>query len=709
MKVPKAIFKLAEALDDAGIDYRIVGGQAAVFYGLRDEAEDWDIAVEEVTEDLKEIMRRLGFVEIPDTESLSWEGPTLVDFLIADGEKYPTIEELGIQPNKGLQFVVRSMMGYINWKKGKSAYQHLKRYKEMIDEEGVPEAVKEKTDLSRFEQYANHLKRVRNLFSRINLRTILATKGIPPGIKFHIEDLPHFTLSDNWAEVKAGVVDFIVSPGAMLYWIEQAEGHDVNVLKADIDAQNVLVVTPEVQQRLKFREPLQTFKWRGSLRKHGYDALLWPKRQVLQVLDTNVLKNIEFFDMSDFVQHVDNKYKRSSEDETRKHTKDSAMTNKEVNAERVNPIPGGIGDSLQKNDVDPDEIEDGIEVEQEHVKNSPLGEDAEDELAMDISFDHLAEIPNYYAWLAWMEEMAKRYKNPPELKVAAKLLKIAQRLEGEGLPLQACLLDRLLCEAKFIEAQVQPVSEQDADRTDYSQMAQEYRKRRIANEVFTKLTGIPVDTLSYYRKIATIIKDFKKIIDHAETLDHDSQKYIELIRYVTDQFNTKYDPYNTDHAPTKIKYIAEALRIYEIIEHNLDKAATPELGTNTIIEKFVEKMKEAKVLQDFNKLKKVISAASAKRKIEAQIGKSLSEMTDEELIEEEKRASEKEKKYREEYGIGDQMEGPWDHYPSAVSPIHEEMEKRGLKKRPDWKTRAPDLFPERDPEDPNDFDYMIHE
>ena len=147
MKVPKEIVQLVSILRKNGIDYRIVGGQAAVLYGLRDDSEDWDIAIEAVTPELKEIMKTIGFTEIPDSEGKSWEGQCLVDFIIGDGEIYPTLDQLGLKITHDIKFVSRSMMGYINWKDGESAFQKLEQYKQDLKNAKLPKAITENYDV----------------------------------------------------------------------------------------------------------------------------------------------------------------------------------------------------------------------------------------------------------------------------------------------------------------------------------------------------------------------------------------------------------------------------------------------------------------------------------------------------------------------------------------------------------------------------------
>ena len=55
--------------------------------------------------------------------------------------------------------------------------------------------------------------------------------------------------------------------------------------------------------------------------------------------------------------------------------------------------------------VDPEQLKRGIEVEHEHTQD--------DAVAEKIARDHLAEIPNYYTWLDWMESLAKKESEPP--------------------------------------------------------------------------------------------------------------------------------------------------------------------------------------------------------------------------------------------------------------------------------------------------------
>lgn len=57
----------------------------------------------------------------------------------------------------------------------------------------------------------------------------------------------------------------------------------------------------------------------------------------------------------------------------------------------TNILIGGMGDTTDEEDVDPDELEMGIEVEKEHTRNKKI--------AKEIALDHLTEDPEYYTKL----------------------------------------------------------------------------------------------------------------------------------------------------------------------------------------------------------------------------------------------------------------------------------------------------------------------
>jgi len=69
-------------------------------------------------------------------------------------------------------------------------------------------------------------------------------------------------------------------------------------------------------------------------------------------------------------------------------------------------IPGGLGDCVPDNRFEQEQLEKGIEIEQEHTNDK--------DLAKEISKDHLTEQPNYYindkgeSRLDIMEEEAKK-------------------------------------------------------------------------------------------------------------------------------------------------------------------------------------------------------------------------------------------------------------------------------------------------------------
>lgn len=61
---------------------------------------------------------------------------------------------------------------------------------------------------------------------------------------------------------------------------------------------------------------------------------------------------------------------------------------------------------INKNNVDPDELKKGIEIEQEHVMGN-FSKEIKDKLSLKIALDHLSEIPDYYTRLIKMESEAK--------------------------------------------------------------------------------------------------------------------------------------------------------------------------------------------------------------------------------------------------------------------------------------------------------------
>jgi hypothetical protein len=90
-----------------------------------------------------------------------------------------------------------------------------------------------------------------------------------------------------------------------------------------------------------------------------------------------------------------------------------------------NPIKGGIGDKLDYKDVDQNELAEGINIEQEHVKNSDDDEDKKRVKAADIAMDHLEEDEKYYTHLDEMERKAKEEKKNETKK--KKLLRVVDK------------------------------------------------------------------------------------------------------------------------------------------------------------------------------------------------------------------------------------------------------------------------------------------
>lgn len=66
-------------------------------------------------------------------------------------------------------------------------------------------------------------------------------------------------------------------------------------------------------------------------------------------------------------------------------------------------MPGGKGDKLKPEDVDPEQLRMGIEVEMEHTKDRAL--------AQEIALDHLAEDPKYYTKLKKVHQEGKACPN----------------------------------------------------------------------------------------------------------------------------------------------------------------------------------------------------------------------------------------------------------------------------------------------------------
>jgi len=72
---------------------------------------------------------------------------------------------------------------------------------------------------------------------------------------------------------------------------------------------------------------------------------------------------------------------------------------------RPNPIKGGIGDDLEYDEVNKEQLKEGIDVEQEHVRRDKTKTwEEKKKIAADIAMDHLKEDPEYYTKLKKMED-----------------------------------------------------------------------------------------------------------------------------------------------------------------------------------------------------------------------------------------------------------------------------------------------------------------
>jgi len=76
---------------------------------------------------------------------------------------------------------------------------------------------------------------------------------------------------------------------------------------------------------------------------------------------------------------------------------------------RFNKIPGGKAARSKPSDFDPKQLAMGIEVEQEHGRNSAQ--------AREIAMDHLKEFPDYYTRLKRMEKSAEKAKEESGMEI----------------------------------------------------------------------------------------------------------------------------------------------------------------------------------------------------------------------------------------------------------------------------------------------------
>ena len=70
-------------------------------------------------------------------------------------------------------------------------------------------------------------------------------------------------------------------------------------------------------------------------------------------------------------------------------------------AEYVDKIPGGLADKGPPEDVSPEQVAKGIKVEMEHTDD--------EDIAREITYDHLTEDPRYYDKLEKVEKKAYSY------------------------------------------------------------------------------------------------------------------------------------------------------------------------------------------------------------------------------------------------------------------------------------------------------------
>jgi len=87
---------------------------------------------------------------------------------------------------------------------------------------------------------------------------------------------------------------------------------------------------------------------------------------------------------------------------------------------RKNSISGGYGDNLDYDQIILKELDMGIKVEYEHTDNYWK--------SVDIAFDHLAELPDYYTRLARMEESGEEYWNKKSIKAKNMLIKMKNKV-----------------------------------------------------------------------------------------------------------------------------------------------------------------------------------------------------------------------------------------------------------------------------------------
>jgi len=107
---------------------------------------------------------------------------------------------------------------------------------------------------------------------------------------------------------------------------------------------------------------------------------------------------------------------------------------------KVDKLPGGIGDKMTPGSVDPKELEKGQKIEMEHTKDP--------EVAKEIALDHLTEFKDYYKRLEKMEDDAEKDKE----KAEAEKDKKKKKNKGADLPLKRDINWKLMLEGGNVES-----------------------------------------------------------------------------------------------------------------------------------------------------------------------------------------------------------------------------------------------------------------
>jgi hypothetical protein len=141
---------------------------------------------------------------------------------------------------------------------------------------------------------------------------------------------------------------------------------------------------------------------------------------------------------------------------------------------RPNPIKGGEGDDLEYDDVDEKELEEGVKVEQEHVKNSDDDEDKKKVKAADIALDHLAEDDKYYTKLAEMERSGKEgdkaeTKKKKLLKIVDKSFRVSDLIKDKSRPVTS---EKKIRHEKALESRAEKTKEEWAANAELEKLSE---------------------------------------------------------------------------------------------------------------------------------------------------------------------------------------------------------------------------------------------